>query len=394
MNKLNLDLSYVKKLFIATLVADLTSSQQDPRNALIKELYKRIDCAELWQFAKQNRSEPTVAHGLLETIGEEQLPVQWKEAHKKSLDLISSYMLELDRVADLLSTFGLPMVALKNAGIARGIYSCVGCCPMGDLDVLVKPGDFHQAHEILTENGFEMDTRCSLEEAELGHAEQSGGAEYTKLLSNGETLWFELQWRPVAGRWIRPDQEPSAEELMARSIEIPGTTVRLLAPEDNLIQVALHTAKHTYVRAPGFRLHTDVDRIVKFQKIDWEIFIDKVIRFQVKTAVYFSLIIPKELFGTPVPDEVLRELSPASWKNRLISSWLERIGLFNPDERKFGKIGYIIFNCLLYDSLLGLLKGILPSRKWLKEHYKFESNLLLPYYYIKRIANLTFKRVM
>jgi len=56
----------------------------------------------------------------------------------------------------------------------------------------------------------------------------------------------------VAGRWIRPDQEPGAEELLARSISIPGSAARLLAPEDNLLQIALHTAKHSYVRAPGF----------------------------------------------------------------------------------------------------------------------------------------------
>jgi hypothetical protein len=48
----------------------------------------------------------------------------------------------------------------------------------------------------------------------------------------------------------------------------------------------------------------------------------------------------------------------------------------------------------LYDSLFDLLRGILPSPKWLKEHYKFESNLLLPFYYVKRVANLAFKRVM
>ena len=47
---------------------------------------------------------------------------------------------------------------------------------------------------------------------------------------------------------------------------------QILSPEDNLLQVALHTAKHSYVRAPGFRLHSDVDRIVCFQEINWNIF--------------------------------------------------------------------------------------------------------------------------
>ena len=56
---------------------------------------------------------------------------------------------------------------------------------------------------------------------------------------------------------------------MTDSLEVNGSNVRILAPEDNLLQVALHTAKHSYVRAPGFRLHSDVDRVVRFQSIDW-----------------------------------------------------------------------------------------------------------------------------
>jgi hypothetical protein len=214
------------------------------------------------------------------------------------------------------------------------------------------------------------------------------------MLPGGEKLWFELQWRPVAGRWIRPDQEPTADELMARSVPIEGTAVRLLAPEDNLLQVALHTAKHTYVRAPGFRLHTDVDRIVRRQPIDWQLFTERVIKLQVKTAVYFSLSIPKILFGTPIPDEVLRQISPARWKEQLISRWLERAGIFNPDERKFSPPAYIAFTSLLYDDHSGLRRAIFPDSDWMHERYGFSSRLLLPYYHLRRVANLAFKRVL
>jgi len=388
------DLNQSQALLVGSLSAINSEKNFRVAQADFISRYQKIDGQEFYNFARLNRSIPTVAHGLLNFKPELSLTQKWQQAHDHSIKVIKSYLAELDGVAELLSAGGIPMVALKNAGIARGIYPCLGCCPMGDLDVLVRPSDFRQAHKILTDNGFILETRCSLEEADIDSAEQSGGAEYRKKLANGDTLWFELQWRPVAGRWIRPDQEPSADELMESSIEIPGTAVRLLSPEDNLLQVALHTAKHTYVRAPGVRLHTDVDRIVAFQKINWEAFTQKIEQFKVKTAVYFSLVIPKELFGTAIPDEVTETIKPSSWKVWLISRWLNKVGLFNPDERKFGKLGYIVFNCLLYDSFFDLFRGILPSPRWLKEHYKFESNLLLPFYYVKRVANLAFKRVM
>lgn len=321
-------------------------------------------------------------------------PKSWHDIHQRTKIYVTVILDELDFIADLVAKEGIPLVALKNGGIARGIYPCNGCCPMGDVDVLVEKHFFRKVHQILITEGYNFEFRNPLEKAELDAADSSGGAEYWKILPGGEKLWFELQWRPIAGRWIRPDQEPSTEKMMARSIPIPGTKVRLLSPVDNLLQVSLHTAKHTYVRAPGFRLHLDVERIVRaYPNLDWNLFLKRVKKLQVKTAVYFSLLIPYELFNTPIPDFVLDALRPTAWKKNLILHWLNRVGLFNPNERKFGKIGYIVFNALLYDDFKGLVRSILPARTWMKEKYGFSNNLLLPWYHFRRLTDLALRRV-
>ena len=263
---------------------------------------------------------------------------------------------------------------------------------MGDLDTLVEKKNFRRAHQILLEEGYHFEFRSPLEEVELSAAEASGGAEYWKILPSGEKMWFELQWRPVSGRWIRADQEPSAEELMERSVSIPGTAVRLLCPEDNLLQVCLHTAKHSYVRAPGFRLHLDVERIVRGQVVDWRVFTERVEKLQVKTAVYFSLVIPKELFGTPIPEEVLACLRPVTWKEGLISRMITRAGLFNPNDHKFSRLGYIFFTLLLYDDLGGLLRSVFPSSNWMCGRYNIHHCWEYPYYYVRRLMDLVLHR--
>jgi hypothetical protein len=348
---------------------------------------------ELSSLAHENEVSGILGHALSNLKVTENVPKAWLEHHDETLRRVRAYLNELDHMAGLFSREGMPIVALKNAGIARGIYPCPGCCPMGDLDVLVEKRHFRRAHDMLLDEGYHFEFRNTLGEEELAAAEDGGGAEYWKILPNGEKLWFELQWRPVAGRWIRPDQEPRAEELMARSIPIPGTAVRLLAPEDNLLQVALHTAKHTYARAPGFRLHLDVERIVRaYPSLDWGIFVQRVKALQVKTAVYFSLLIPHDLFGAPIPAQVLLALRPPAWKERLIIRWLNRVGLFNPHERKFSKPGYVLFNALLYDDLRGLLRGIFPNTFWMRERYGFRSNLLLPYYHARRLFDLALRR--
>jgi hypothetical protein len=309
----------------------------------------------------------------METFGAA-VPAPWRQAHDETWQRLGLYLGELDGLAARLAADGIPLAALKNGGIARGIFPCPGCCPMGDLDVLVSIRHFRRAHELLLDEGYSFEFRSSLEKASLEAAEQGGGAEYWKILPGGEKLWLELQWRPVAGRWIRPDQEPKAEELLAGSIPIPGSAARLLAPEDNLLQIALHTAKHSYVRAPGFRLHTDVDRIVRRQPLNWEVFLARVFSLEVKTPVYFSLAIPRFLFGTPIPDEVLAQLQPAAWKLALITGWLQSVGLFNPDEPKFGRLGFVVFTALLYDDLKGLWRGLFPGKAWMQAHYRFQKS--------------------
>jgi hypothetical protein len=362
------------------------------RGPAARRLYEKLGDRAAWALARGNQVEASLAHVLMEIFGPE-IPAPWRQSHNATWQRLSAYLGELDRLAARLAEDGIPLVVLKNGGIARSIFPCPGCCPMGDLDVLVAQRHFGRAHALLLDEGYTFEFRSLWEKATLEAAEAGGGAEYWKVLPGGAKLWLELQWRPVAGRWIRPDQEPKAEELLAGSIPIPGSAARLLAPEDNLLQIALHTAKHSYVRAPGFRLHTDVDRIVRRQPINWEVFLTRVISLEVKTPVYFSLAIPRFLFGTPIPDEVLAQLQPPAWKLALITGWLQRVGLFNPDAPKFGRAGFVLFTALLYDDLSGLRRGIFPAPAWMRAHYGFHSSRLLPYYYSRRLVDLALRRV-
>ena len=214
---------------------------------------------------------------------------------------------------------------------------------------------------MLVSNGYILKFRSPLEQHDIDNAERTGGAEYIVRLPSNRQLWFELQWRSVAGRWIRPDQEPDTIDLFQRSLPIPGSKARILSPEDNLLQVALHTAKHSFVRAPGFRLHTDVDRIVRSCSIDWDLFTSHVVALKVRIPVFFSLALAKELLDTPIPHHVLQLLSPSKWKTIIIINWLQRVGLFDPDGRKWGRFSYIVFVSLLYDSFSDFLLSIFPS---------------------------------
>lgn len=316
------------------------------------------------------------------------------------MDLIDEWLLEYNRqkehlaflkekakeICEIMDKNGIPMVVLKNGGIMMDMIEDTAKCPMEDIDSLIRKKDFYAAHNILTKNGFTFKFRSEHEFEQLDRAFRDGSTEYYIVTPKGEKMWFELAWRAVAGRWIRPDLEPDTNEFIDDSYCAPGTQVHVLAPEDNLLQVCIHTAKHSYVRAPGLRLHLDVERIVAHKDINWEVFLKKVKKAHVKTSTYFSLYIPSVIFDTPVPQWVLNELKP---KNAMkIEKQLKKAGLLHPMERKFSKLEFLKFQTSLYDSVFDMFKVLYPGKTKMYEMYNYKNPLLTPYYIFMRGLDL------
>lgn len=354
-----------------------------------KAILNRININRLYECALEHDMESVIYPGLVE-LTNGQLPEFWREKYLKRKVRIEYLIQKLEEVAEKLDSEGIPIVALKNGGIAAGMIPDKAKCPMGDIDTLVCKENFIKSHNIISEMGFILRFRSAYEEESLMQAFINGGTEYflKGFNENPEGMWLEMSWRPIAGRWIRVDKEPKAEELMGRASYIQNSKIRLLSPEDNLLQVAIHTAKHSYVREPGFRLHLDVDRIVKHSNIDWDLFLKRVEDTGTKTAVFYSLDIARQLFHTPIPEHILSKLRPNRLKNWMIKGLLAKAGLLHPTSKKFAKSEFILFQSLLYDSTVDIFKVIMPSVNWLKDKYRFDSMILVPYYIIIRILDL------
>lgn len=377
----------VEKLYCMALSQNVANNHVD-----FLDLYHSVGDEPLWNFANYEQTVSIVGDRLTSLMPQRNDGERWREAKELKEKQISLYLEQLDRVAHELDQQGIRLVALKNSGLARALKLSLAATPMGDVDVLVSPTDFLKAHDVMLRLGFTLGDRSPFDVTNIEEAVKHGGAEYTITLADGSTLWFELQWRPVAGRWIQPGQEPDPKELLDRSLSIDGSKARLLSPEDNLLQVCLHTAKHSYVRAPGFRLHTDVDRIVTHFSIDWDKFLVLVEALKVRTSVYLSLLIPFRLFNTPIPLEVLKRLNISPVKHRIMESWIAKVGLFGPHERKWSRLGYILFNLCLYDSLFGVWNAVFPKFSTMKTHYHAKSRWGLPLAYLRRIFALVLQR--
>ncbi|MBE6727797.1 MAG: hypothetical protein E7562_04015 [Ruminococcaceae bacterium] len=336
----------------------------------IKERFEAADKKRLFAECHEHQLDGVVGTLALK-LGLE-FPDEWKQEYEKQKIHLEFLREKAKEICKIMDENGIPMVILKNGGIMIGMIEDAVKCPMEDIDSLIKKSDFYKAHEILVNNGFVFRFRSDYEAEKLDEAYRDGSTEYYIITPNGEKMWFELAWRAVAGRWIRPDLEPDTDAFIDNSIIPDGTRSRILSPEDNLLQVCIHTAKHSYVRAPGLRLHMDVDRIVSHNKIDWDLFIKKVCDTHVKGSTYLSLYIPTVLFGTNIPSYVLEALRPK--KEKKLLKMLASAKLLHPNGRKFSKLQFLRFQTALYDSKKDMLRVIYPSKEWMRERYNCRSS--------------------
>lgn len=353
------------------LMLDMAREKRnDEDNQSISIRFAELDIEKLYDVCHEHELDGVVGSCAL-SLGLA-LPTVWRKEYERQKCRQEFLMHKAIEVCKIMDDNGIPMAVLKNGGIMIGMVHDAVKCPMEDIDSLVRKSDFYKAHEILIKNGFKFKFRSEFEFEKLDEAYRDGSTEYYIEMPDGEKIWFELAWRAVAGRWIRPDLEPDTDGFLNRSFTPEGTKVHVLAPEDNLLQVCIHTAKHSYVRAPGLRLHMDVDRIVAHNDIDWKLFIKKVKKTHVCTSTFLSLYIPSVLLKTEIPQWVLEELR-SSKTDRLLDM-LGKAGLPHPMEKKFNKLQFLIFQTYLYDHSIDMWRTLYPGKKWMKERYNCQTN--------------------
>jgi hypothetical protein len=137
---------------------------------------------------------------------------------------------ELRGVLRAFAERGIPVVPLKGPSLAERIYNGAALRPNRDLDLLVATQDWASAENALTAIGF-----APLREADDYH--RPWMRQTTKL-----ELHFDVE-NPLAFNF-----HVASALTRATPAEFMGEPCRLLAPEDELLYLCLHAARHRYER--------------------------------------------------------------------------------------------------------------------------------------------------
>ncbi len=322
-----------------------------------RQLEQLVEEARLWNAL------PLLFH----VLDKDSTPIPQSLASSYRMQYMQNYLSatiflrELKNVLDSFAEMSIDVIVLKGAALNANLYPSVGLRPMRDIDLLIHQDDLEESSTILGTLGYEY---C-LPPARQGIENLQGEGAFVK---HGEIpIVIEPHWTlgptyPYSGRI-----EAQGLWRRARSVNLAGTDMLVLCPEDSLLHACLHLLQH----GQSFRLvpACDIAELIhRYQgSLDWEAFLNRVLEFELCLPVQYSLKKSFELFHPPVPDSVFSELSsyePSRFEKRVFGLLA---GLNGP-------VGELNLAKLL--TIPGIAKKfrylgsvILPSRQWLMSYY-------------------------
>jgi len=221
-----------------------------------------IDWPLLIRLAEHHGVTPLVYQGLRNATDSvppavlDELCKRYQHIARKNLQFTA----ELFRVLECLEAQAIPAIPLKGPVLAETVYGELAMRDFSDLDVLVQPQDVLKAKAALAALGYAVNTHLSEVEE---RAYLATGYEYTFDGPAGRNL-LEIQW-DILPRFYALDFECGEFFGRAQTVTVCGRAVRALSPEDLLLTLCVHAAKHAWVRLYWLR---DIAATLQSQAID------------------------------------------------------------------------------------------------------------------------------
>ena len=235
---------------------------------------------------------------------------------------------ELEQVLSALEAAGIPTLVLKGPALALTIYPDPALRVIGDLDLLVRREQVEQAMAALRRLGYETPDRGL--PYPIAYLTRFGRHFQLQRHERAGTFELEVHWTLIGELWAGAVTAIDIEGLWARAIPLQGDGWEACqpSPADMLLHLALHaTLMHGFTEL-GIRIYVDVDRLVRHYASGkeagafWAQAIALARAQRLATILYTTLIVARDLLGTPLPTSVLAALRPGGVQQRLFAQAL------------------------------------------------------------------------
>ena len=195
----------------------------------------------------------------------------------------------------------LPVLAYKGPTLALQAYGGLTRRPFGDLDLLIHPRDLDRTRTALRGMGHEEYPR--LTPAQLRSFYRSE-CECWYAGADGHSA-IELHWA-VRERLYSFPLDLDRVFARRREVELCGAALACPAPEDLLLILSVHGAKHAWRR---LKWVVDVDRLLAAEPhLNWPQLLLDANRLRARRLLLLCLAVAAEVLGTELPEAVTAAL--------------------------------------------------------------------------------------
>jgi hypothetical protein len=298
-----------------------TSSLRPEEQVLIHCARTSIDCAAAeqlrsllrgpidWDYligtASTHGVKPVLCHGLVSSCPES-VPKTILDQLRRYLQAHSLNNLfltrELIRLLGALEKIGIPAIPWKGPVLAASAYGDVALRQFGDLDILVRERDATPAKDLLLSSGYRLFYQASAEHEEAFHSLR----QVYELVRNDGRVIVELHWAITSNTFYFPLDPASLWEHI-ETVSLEGTAVRNLAPDDLLLVLCVHGAKHHWGKLLWI---CDIAELLRAysKRIDWPRLMDRARTLGGVRMFSLGLFLAHDLLGATLPVHLVRQI--------------------------------------------------------------------------------------
>ena len=228
--------------------------------------------------------------------------------------LLSHILVE---VQELLQRGGVPSLAWKGPTLAACAYRDIALREFSDLDLLILGSDLLRAKEILISSGFRPALQLTSAQERLYRKLDNEFPFHRGPYKNV----LELQWR-IAPYFYAVDFDLESQFERATLTSIGDAECRTLCPEDLLLTLCLHAAKHTWARLGWI---SDVAWLLRNQNLDWLQVQHEAERVGIERILLVTLALARHFYSTSLPRFAQVEIADSLEVQRLTLQIADRV---------------------------------------------------------------------
>lgn len=216
---------------------------------------------------------------------------------------------ELSRLLRRLSEGRLPIIALKGAHLIEAVYDDIGLRTVGDIDLLARKDDLLRIDKELLALGYKAVGPCT---------------HHIRYTAPKNGFPIEIHW-VLAGPELPIQVDVESLWSRAQPLTLAQAPALALSPEDLLLHLCLHTARH--VHDMRIRMLCDIGEVVRRYGagLDWQEISARARQWGIVRAVYVVLQLAHELLEVTVPKDLLASLQPVRFDDRHLALLRQQI---------------------------------------------------------------------